>query len=125
MVKLARSDGVDERETRAIEGFALARGVGAPRVASLFAAAASPPMEIPEPLRLDETRAWLELLADIAWADGVVTRPELGVLRALGRRAGFSDLDVQQILKKRRTALLRGAREAAREERRQRRKGSA
>ena len=62
---------------------------------------------------------WLEIerLATEAWADGRVTREELDLMKAVAKRAGLGDYDVDQIVKGARTRLYHESAQALRDKR--------
>ena len=61
----------------------------------------------------DET-AWLEAMAEEAWADGQLTAPELDLLKFVGRRAGLADADIKLIIQRARSTIFNRVRAARR-----------
>jgi hypothetical protein len=114
-IKTAVADGeVDIQEKRLLSSLATKSGVPADRLALMIGMAQRGMLQIPDPPDAPTARVWLTAIADVAVSDGVVQPQELALLNATGRRFGFSDSDISQLLRVQRQQRLAEAKTALR-----------
>ncbi len=71
-------------------------------------------LDAPAPPNRESGRAWLELMADVALADGKVDPAEESALARLGAQLGYLAVDINMLINKRRMRLLRLAKQGGR-----------
>lgn len=114
MVKMMLADGsIDAKERALLETFAQQRGLTRGQIDVLVRSAAAGELDAPVPADGDETRRWLEAMAEVALADGKINPREKSALQSLGKYIGYSAYDVNQVLIKTRARLYREAKQAA------------
>lgn len=112
MVGVMVADGeIDPRERELLETFALRRGLTSQQIDQLARSAEAGGLEAPAPATPEETRQWLEAMAEVALADGLITKPERAALAALGSHVGYSHYDINQIILRTRSRLYKASRE--------------
>jgi uncharacterized tellurite resistance protein B-like protein len=75
-------------------------GIRKDRVGQLLEAARHGTLEVVKPRDLDEARAWLDTMADMALADGRVSLSEERLMLAVAEEAGMSEIDVRMTVKR-------------------------
>lgn len=112
MVKTALADGeVDARERALLESVAARHRVPPERLEQMIAAARSGTLDVPAPASQEDARGNLRAIAFAALADGRLAPAENALLREVARRAGVSDYDVSQLLRRTRAELYADARQ--------------
>jgi len=112
LIKTMTADGhLDDKERRALKKVAQRRQVPAERLGMMIAAAESGQVALPEPANDHEARRWLTAMADASLIDGRLRQQEINLLTAAGERLGMSSYDVRSLLKQRRSALYKAARQ--------------
>ncbi|MGY8653196.1 MAG: TIM44-like domain-containing protein [Verrucomicrobiia bacterium] len=102
MINVLAADGhIQEDERAAVLQLASKVGVSEPMVDGLIQAALAGELDAPAPPDNDSARAWLELAADVALADGVVQPTEEAALLKLGSSAGYIRADLVIVINKR------------------------
>lgn len=109
----------DERDVLA--DYADQCGVHAARLEGMIEASLAGRAAVARPNDAADARAWVIDAADIALADGKLTRDEYKVLARAGLHGGLSDYDVRSILKQRQSDRVRESRQQIRLARRLRR----
>jgi len=115
-VKEALADGeIDPTERSVLEGIAAQSGVSAEQLNRMIDAAGRGELDVPEPASRAEAEAWMAAMANIAMADGKLTKEEFDMLRMLGNKFDIGEYDVKMLLKRMRgeqyaqaAAALRG-----------------
>jgi uncharacterized tellurite resistance protein B-like protein len=105
MVKVLAADGeIHPEERAAVLQFAGKAGVAGPEamVDGLIQVAIRGELDAPRPPDAAAGRAWLELMADVALADGVVKPAEAEALAELGSSLGYVRADMMILMNKRR-----------------------
>jgi uncharacterized tellurite resistance protein B-like protein len=119
MIKMTCSDGhVDEKERELLASVASRHHVPHGRLEQMLAAAQAGQLEVAQPADRDEARAHLKSMATVALADGKITRPEYTLLKEAGGRLGLSAHDVNQLLRRAKSELYKGAKRQLREDKR-------
>ena len=116
LVQMMRADGeIDERERDVLRSVARKAGMREAALDELVEANAGAALARPSgPLDLAEAGAWMEVLAEVALADGRLDPAELQLLRELGEANGLAKADVGMIVARTRTRLYRDAKVALR-----------
>ena len=116
LVQMMRADGeIDERERDVLRAVARKAGMREAALDELVEANAGAALAGPSgPLDLAEAGAWMEVLAEVALADGRLDPAELQLLRELGEANGLAKADVGMIVARTRTRLYRDAKVALR-----------
>jgi tellurite resistance protein len=115
-VKEALADGeIDPTERSVLEGIAAQSGISAEQLNQMIDAAGRGELDVPEPASRTEAEAWMAAMANIAMADGKLTKEEFDMLRMLGNKFDIGEYDVKMLLKRMRggqyaqaAAALRG-----------------
>jgi uncharacterized tellurite resistance protein B-like protein len=119
MIKMTCSDGhIDDRERELLASMASRHHVPHARLEQMLAAARANQLEVPEPADADEASAHLRSMAAVALADGKITRSEYTLLKEAGGRLGLGAHDINQLIRRAKTDLYKGAKRQLREERR-------
>ncbi len=110
MIQIMLADGViDKRERELIDSYAKARGVSLEQIDMLIEAMGSGELEAPKPNSEQEARQWIEAMAAMALADGIVDKSEKKALLQLGKKLNYSAYDIKMILAKKRGELYQNA----------------
>lgn len=110
MIQVMLADGkIDDREKALINSYAEARGVPSEQIDMLIDAMVSGELEAPKPETKEEAREWLEAMAAMALADGVLADEEKQALIEIGRKLNYSAYDIRMIITKKRTELYQRA----------------
>ena len=113
MVQVMLADGrIDPKEQVVIEQFAAARNIPKSRIDLLIESARSGQIETPVPSGHQEAKSWMEEMARMALADGFVSKEEHTALMKLGKKIGYSAIDINQFIRKTRTDLFRESKAA-------------
>jgi len=98
-------------EKAAIMEIAHKAGIPEATIDGLIQTALQGELDAPSPPDRQSARAWLELMADVALADGKVERAEEAALARLGAHMGYLHADINMLINKRRMRLLRLAKQ--------------
>ena len=111
-IKLALADNLlDAKERAMLDRVARRRGVSPQQLETLIAAAQRGQMDVPEPENREQAQQWLETMADVALSDGRVDRAEAALLVQAGERIDWTAHDLRALLKRRKKALYKAARQ--------------
>jgi predicted lipid-binding transport protein (Tim44 family)/uncharacterized tellurite resistance protein B-like protein len=106
MVYVMLSDGtIDENETKLLNTFAAARGIGPARIQQIIEAMRAGQLEVQLPDSIQQARSWLAQLAEMALADGQITKEEQNAMLLLGQHLNLTSYDVNHIVVAARTRL--------------------
>jgi tellurite resistance protein len=109
-VKMATADGqVDPKEHESLTQFAARWDVPPEQMESMIAAGLRGDLAVPQPHNAEEARTWLNAMAMEAWADGKLTPEELKLLQSVGANAGFSQEDVNLLIRRARAQVYKDA----------------
>ncbi|HYW79207.1 MAG TPA: TIM44-like domain-containing protein, partial [Thermoguttaceae bacterium] len=110
-IKLALADNeLDAKEMAMLDRVARARGIRPQQLETIIAATRNGQMDVPQPKDREETQQWLEVMADIALADGRIHPAEADLLVQAGEQLQWSRYDLKMLLKRRKTMLYDKAR---------------
>lgn len=116
MVELIASDReVTQDERNLLIRAAAVRHIPQTVVENMLAAAEAGQFQPPEPTKKENALEWLQGMARMALADGKISAPELKLLQMMSEKCGYTDYDLQMLLKKERGALYRQARDDIRQ----------
>jgi uncharacterized tellurite resistance protein B-like protein len=119
MIKTMMADGeLHEGEMKVAIDLATKVGMPMSEVEGTIEAALKNHLHAPEPANSKQARAWLNVMADVALADGEVRPEEQRALNSLGKRADLTPHDVRHLINKRRSRIYRQTRERQKTERR-------
>ncbi|MDD2237892.1 MAG: TIM44-like domain-containing protein [Kiritimatiellae bacterium] len=106
MVQVMLADGtIDEKETEALRHFADRRQIPRERLESMMAAGRAGALTVSAPENQEEANEWLDSMAEIVLADGVVSPKEKEAMVNMARRLHFTETDIRQVLARKRTEL--------------------
>ncbi len=118
MVKMATSDKeITPEERRLLLAAGKSRRIPQATVENMIAAAQAGTFQPPEPHDNAAALDWLRGMARLALADGKIMAAELELLQNMAERCGYTDYDLQMLLKKERGELYRQAQEDIRQTR--------
>ncbi|MGN6626423.1 MAG: TerB family tellurite resistance protein, partial [Tepidisphaeraceae bacterium] len=112
-IHISAADGeIDPKETKRLQALAAKSGIASGEVDRLISAARQSRLEPPEPKDRDESLAWLRAMVEIAVVDGRIANGEAALLRTMGGRVGFSDADINLMIKRERARVYAESRSA-------------
>jgi uncharacterized membrane protein YebE (DUF533 family) len=114
-IKSAIADGaMDLSERQFLDDLALKSGITLDRLQQLIDMAQAGTLQVPDPPDAQTAHVWLTTIANAAVADGGMKPREAELLTAAARRFGFSDADVNLLIRQVRTQAYANAREQLR-----------
>ena len=120
MVYMMLADGqIDAKEEQLLHAFAGHHGIGKGELEGLIAAMRASRLEVNLPADAAQARAWLEIMAEMALADGFIADEEQEAMLVLGQRLDLSRYDVTHIIAQTRRRLYQAEKDRVRELRRQ------
>ena len=102
---------IEPRERDAIERAMQRHGIAPAHLDRLIEAATSGQNDLPQPSDREEAMRWLEAIADISLSDGRLHAAEKRLLVRLGEKLSFGRHDLNLLLRRRKKALFRRAKE--------------
>ena len=108
---LAADKEIHEDERAVIFQLARKQQMPEPMIEGIIEAALNGELDMPNPANASVARAWIEQMADVALADGVVQPSEMEVMERLGDKHGWARVDLNLLVNKRRAKRSRAARE--------------
>ncbi len=110
MIKLILADGViDDRERALLEQTAKARKIPLQMLETMLEAARENKLEIPQPRDKSEAKQWLTAMVDVSLSDGAISQEEKKLMADVGKKLGFSDYDINLLIKKRNLEVYNNA----------------
>jgi len=114
-IKTAVADGtIDLSERRFLDELALKSGITLERLQQMIDMAQAGTLQIPDPPDQLTARLWLSTIANAAMVDGTLQPQEANLLTATARRFGFSDADVNILLRQAKAQRYASARQELR-----------
>lgn len=101
---------IDDEERELLRQYGAKRNIPETRMAQLIRAVENGQMQSPEPRDRQQAGDWLEEMAAMAVADGFVDDREKRALKTLATRLGMTDVDIQQVLARKRRETYQKAR---------------
>jgi predicted nucleic acid-binding Zn ribbon protein len=118
LIKIAVADGnVDIQAEELLESLAAKSGVSVSELNSMIDMANAGTLQTPDPPNPATARAWLSAMAAIAMIDGAAHPREMDLLNAAAKKFGYTQEDVNLLLRQQRAAHLAGARQDLRDAR--------
>ena len=108
---LAADKEIHDDERAVIFQLARKQQMPEPMIEGIIEAALKGELEVPSPANAAVAKAWMEQMADVALADGVVQPSEMEIMRRLGSKHGWALVDINLLVNKRRSKRSRAARE--------------
>jgi len=106
MVQVMLADGtIDEKETEALRHFAERRQIPRERLEAMMAAGRAGVLTVSAPENQEEANEWLDSMAEMVLADGVVSPKEKEAMVNMASRLHFTETDIVQVLARKRTEL--------------------
>ena len=116
IVKMAAADGqIADAEQQLISDAAGKWDIPTDQLNAMIASASQGTLEAPQPQDRDEARLWMSEMANMALADGKIDATEAQLLRKAGAWCGYSDYDLNALLKASQQQLLAESRVALRQ----------
>ena len=113
MVQVMLADGaIDEREMQTLRAFAGKHHIQDAQLDQLIAAVKQGTLTVPQPANNAEAQAWLDSMAEMVLADGKITPQEKQAMLNMAKKLNFSQTDIAQILRKKRSDLYQQSRAA-------------
>jgi uncharacterized membrane protein YebE (DUF533 family) len=87
------------------------KGISSDKLQMIINSVQSGTMEIPLPESSETAKELLRCMVMMCLMDGKVTASERNLLRTLSSKMGYTDIDIQQMIKRERMALFRKAKQ--------------
>jgi hypothetical protein len=114
-IKTVSADGtIDLNERRFLDDLALKSGITLDRLQQLIDMAQAGTLQIPDPPDRLTAHLWLTTIANAAMVDGTLQPQEANLLTVTARRFGFSDADVNLLLRQAKAQRFASARQELR-----------
>ena len=105
-VAIMLSDGViDEKEQALLEKMAFSKGISSQKLAMIIKTVQEKGLHIPNPETTEAAQEFLKCMIRMCLADGKVTSSEQIMLKQLVAKMGYTDIDINMMIKKERTRL--------------------
>ena len=106
MVQVMLADGaIAEKEMEALRHFAERRQIPRARLDSMVSAGLAGSLTVAAPETQEEANEWLDSMAEMVLADGVVSPKEQEAMVHMARHLRFTETDIRQVLARKRTEL--------------------
>jgi tellurite resistance protein len=103
---------IDPQEKELLESMSKAKGVSPEKLNMLIGSVQAGTMEIPVPESSETAKELLRCMVMMCLMDGKVTSSERDLLKTLASRMGYTDIDIQQMIKRERMELFKKAKQA-------------
>ena len=100
------SDGIiDDKEHRLLEKMALSKGISPQKLSMIIKTVQEKGLYIPHPKTTEAAKEFLKCLIRMCLADGKIKPSEQTMLKKLVSKMGYSDIDINMMIKKERSKL--------------------
>jgi uncharacterized Zn finger protein (UPF0148 family) len=102
---------IDEKENKLLQKMAVNRGITPVKLDSIVTSIKEHGLHIPNPKSRDEAQEFLKCMVRMCLADGKVTSQEKQLIKQLVSRMNYTDIDIDQMIKKERNSLYKAAKQ--------------
>jgi uncharacterized Zn finger protein (UPF0148 family)/uncharacterized tellurite resistance protein B-like protein len=102
---------ISEKENNILQNMAKKRGISQEKLNSITATIQEHGLHIPNPKTKNEALEFLKCMVRMCLADGKITSQEKQLIKQLVIKMDYTDIDIEQMIKKERTQLYKDAKE--------------
>ncbi len=108
---LMLADGhIDDTEKELLQNLAQSKGIGNAKLQQIVNSVSAGELEVPQPESLQACKEFLRCMVLMCLMDGKVTSSERDLLKKLVAKMGYTDVDINMMIKKERVKLYQNAR---------------